>query len=75
MESAHQRLAGFLIDRLTEARPDDLALPLPRDRRARALAERLQARPADAASLGELARDAGASLRTLQRLFPGRRRV
>jgi AraC-like DNA-binding protein len=66
----HVRLAGLLVDLLFEARPIDLALPLPRDRRARALAERLQAAPAEALSLGELARGAGASLRTLQRLFP-----
>jgi AraC-like DNA-binding protein len=69
-EPAHLRLAGFFIDRLTEARVVDLALPLPRDRRARALAERVQAAPAEAARLAELARGAGASLRTLQRLFP-----
>jgi AraC-like DNA-binding protein len=66
----HDRLAGLLIDLLVEARPLDLALPLPRDRRALALAERVQAAPAEAASLADLARHAGASLRTLQRLFP-----
>jgi AraC-like DNA-binding protein len=66
----HDRLAGLLIDLLVEARPQDLALPLPRDRRALALAERVQAAPAEPASLAELARHAGASLRTLQRLFP-----
>jgi AraC-like DNA-binding protein len=69
-EPAHARVAEFVVDLLCEARPVDLALPLPRDRRARALAERLQAAPAEAAGLGELARGAGASLRTLQRLFP-----
>jgi AraC-like DNA-binding protein len=65
-----ERLARLLIDLLLEARRVDLALPLPRDRRARALAARLQAAPADSASLVQLARHAGASLRTLQRLFP-----
>ena len=69
-EPAHARMAAFVVDLLRAARPVDLALPLPRDRRARALAERLQATPAETASLGELARGAGASLRTLQRLFP-----
>jgi AraC-like DNA-binding protein len=64
------RLARLLIDLLTQARRIDLVLPLPADRRARALAERLQEAPADPASLAELARHAGASLRTLQRLFP-----
>jgi AraC-like DNA-binding protein len=64
------RLARLLVDLLAAARRVDLALPLPRDRRARALAERLQADPGEAASLADLARAVGASLRTLQRLFP-----
>jgi len=64
------RLAQLLIDLLLQARTQDLALPLPRDRRARALADRVQARPGEPASLADLARRAGASLRTLQRLFP-----
>ena len=66
----HGRLAGLLIDLLADARPQDLALPLPRDRRALAMAHRLRDAPADTAPLAELARGAGASLRTLQRLFP-----
>ena len=66
----HDRLGGLLIDLLIEARPQDLALPLPRDRRALALAERLQNAPADTTPLAQSARHAGASLRTLQRLFP-----
>lgn len=66
----HGRLAGLLIDLLAEARPQDLALPLPRDQRALAMARRLRDAPADTAPLAELARGAGASLRTLQRLFP-----
>ncbi len=66
----HDRLGGLLIDLLVEARPQDLALPLPRDRRALALAEWVQNAPADPAPLAHAARHAGASLRTLQRLFP-----
>ena len=64
------RLARLLIDLLIQARRIDLVLPLPSDRRALALAEQLQDEPANGASLGDLARRAGASLRTLQRLFP-----
>ena len=64
------RLARLLIDLLTQARRLDLVLPLPSDRRALALAERFQEAPGDGASLAELARRVGASLRTLQRLFP-----
>jgi AraC-like DNA-binding protein len=64
------RLAWVLADLLAEARRVDLVLPLPSDPRALALAEQLQETPADPASLGDLSRRAGASLRTLQRLFP-----
>ena len=64
------RLAGLLIDLLLQARPQDLALPLPRDKRARALAERLQANLDDRSDLASLAMTSGTSLRTLQRLFP-----
>lgn len=64
------RLAQLLIDLLVAARPLDLSLPLPRDRRARTLAEHLQGAPADIANLAGLGRRSGASLRTLQRLFP-----
>ena len=44
---SHVRIAGFLIDLLLAARPLDLALPLPRDRRALAFAERLQEAPSE----------------------------
>jgi AraC-like DNA-binding protein len=64
------RLAQLLIDLLLQARTQDLALPLPSDRRARVLADRVQATPGEPASLADLARAAGASLRTLQRIFP-----
>ena len=43
--------------------------------RARALAERLQANLDDRSALGSFSRAVGASLRTLQRLFPARRVV
>ncbi len=66
----HDRLAGLLVDLLLQARPQDLALPLPRDGRALRLAECLQLHPADGRELGQRAAEVGASLRTLQRLFP-----
>ena len=69
-EGMEGRLVDVLIDLTTEARPRDLVLPLPRDRRASTLAGRLQAQPWDRSGLAALARDAGASLRTLQRIFP-----
>ena len=66
----HARLAGLLVDLLVQARPQDLFLPLPRDARALALATRLQERPDDGRDLALVAGEVGASLRTLQRLFP-----
>jgi AraC-like DNA-binding protein len=63
------RLAAVAIDRIAEARTLPLQLPLPRDPRALRLAEALGADPANPAGLAELARAAGASPRTIQRLF------
>ena len=57
------------IDRIVQAHALPLSLPLPRDPRALRLAERLQAEPSLQAELAELAREAGASPRTIQRLF------
>lgn len=65
----HDRLAGLLVDLLAAARPQDLSLPLPRDRRALGLAVLLQERPDDDRGLAVLAHEANASLRTLQRIF------
>ncbi len=67
---AHDRIAGLLIDLLLQARREDLSLPYPGDPRASRLADHIQAMPGDARDLGELARLAGASLRTMQRVFP-----
>ena len=67
---AEARLAGLVVDLLLAARPLDLALPLPRDQRALTLAARLQEAPAHRLSSPRFAASAGASLRTLQRLFP-----
>lgn len=66
----HDRMAGVLVDLLGQARREDLRLPLPGDPRARAAALRLQDAPGDANDLARLAVESGASLRTLQRLFP-----
>ncbi len=65
----HDRMAGVLVDLLATARREDLSLPLPRDPRAAALADRLREAP-NRSDLTALAKDSGASLRTLQRLFP-----
>ena len=65
----HDRLAGVLMDLIAAARGIDLVLPLPRDPRALRLAQQLRDAPGDRRDLEELARLAGASLRTLQRCF------
>lgn len=63
------RLAAVAIDQIAAARTLPLQLPLPRDPRASRLAESLREDPASQADLAELARKAGASPRTIQRLF------
>ena len=68
-DAAHARLESLLTDLLAAGETMPLVLPLPADARARVFAERLLGDPAETAPLAELARGAGASLRTLQRLF------
>jgi AraC-like DNA-binding protein/quercetin dioxygenase-like cupin family protein len=65
----HERLGGLLIDLLAVDESPPLDLPLPKDPRARGLAERVLANPGDERTLADLAKGSGASLRTLQRLF------
>jgi AraC-like DNA-binding protein len=64
------RLAGVLVDLIRQARREDLGLPMPADPRARALALHLQSAPEQIVGLSHLAQTSGASLRTLQRIFP-----
>jgi AraC-like DNA-binding protein len=66
---AQAHVGGLLLDLLAAGETAPLALPLPADPRARGFAKRLLAEPGDPATLAELARGSGASLRTLQRLF------
>ncbi|MXO59461.1 helix-turn-helix domain-containing protein [Altererythrobacter salegens] len=68
-DKAGMRLAQVAIDRIAEARTLPLQLPMPSDPRAVRLATILRDDPASPASLSELARAAGASARTIQRLF------
>jgi len=63
------RLAGVLVDLVGQARREDLRLPLHGDPRARAAAQRLQDAVGETIDLAVLARDRGASLRSLQRIF------
>jgi AraC-like DNA-binding protein len=65
----HTHLIGVLLDRLRAAETLPLSIRMPTDRRALAVAVRLQRDPTDTADLAELAAAAGASVRTLQRVF------
>jgi transcriptional regulator GlxA family with amidase domain len=67
--AALARLHRVLVDELREAREQPLQLPVPRDDRLQAIARLLDERPGDNASLAELGQAAGASARTLSRLF------
>jgi AraC-like DNA-binding protein len=65
----HDHLARVLVDQIIAASAMDLVLPMPRDERALRLADHLRSKPTDKSDLEELAVQAGASLRTLQRYF------
>lgn len=68
-DPVHDRLEGLLLDLMAAGETAPLVLPLPSDPRARTLAEHLLAEPEATTPLADLARGAGASMRTLQRLF------
>lgn len=63
------RLAQVLLDRLSIAHQEPVHLPDPIDPRARRLADHVRTAPTDMRPLAALAAEAGASLRTLERLF------
>ncbi len=67
--SAQARLARIILDQLETLPAAPLQLPMPRDPRARKAAELLQAEPGEPVTLRDVAREAGASKRTLERLF------
>lgn len=64
-----RRLTGVLFDQIKGAQDVGVPLIMPRDPRARALAQLVSERPGDPRPLRELARRAGASLRTVERCF------
>jgi AraC-like DNA-binding protein len=68
-DPAHARLAGVLIDVLRPLPAAPLRLPMPADPRAAAVARALLADPAGSAPIAALARAAGTSRRSLERLF------
>ncbi len=68
-ESPAGRLVQVLLDEVRALPAAPLHLPRPQDGRARRVAEALLAAPGDGRSLEDWARQAGASPRTLARLF------
>jgi len=63
------RLVGVILDQLRVAEPATLHLPIPEAARLRPVVRALLAAPADRRGLADWAREAGASARTLARLF------
>lgn len=68
-DSPSWRLARVLSDRLIYLDQQPVHLAQPQDSRAQRMAQVFFANPAERRPLSELAREAGASLRTLERLF------
>jgi len=66
---AEKHLVSVLLDHLQVMQSEAVHLPLPRDPRAQRIAALLQDQPSDGRSLVELSRIAGASKRTIERLF------
>lgn len=66
---AYERLLAVVVDELAETPEQSLHLPEPRDDRLHAVTDLLHADPGRTATLAELGRAAGASERTLSRLF------
>jgi AraC-like DNA-binding protein len=69
VKSQDSHLTALLLDLIACSEATPLGLPLPNDRRARRLAERIIDDPENVLPLVDLAGESGASLRTLQRLF------
>ena len=67
--SAHAHLVAVLLDHLQLMESDPIHLPLPRDNRAKRIAALLQQAPSEKRSLMELSKIAGASKRTIERIF------
>jgi AraC-like DNA-binding protein/mannose-6-phosphate isomerase-like protein (cupin superfamily) len=64
-----ERLAGVVLDEIARAEVTPLALPVPGDERAAAVAQDVLASPATDVALDQLARRHGVGRRTLERLF------
>ncbi|MFJ9692714.1 AraC family transcriptional regulator [Kitasatospora sp. NPDC101183] len=68
-KGARSRLLRVLVEELREPNEQPLHLPEPKDDRLRSVARQLRETPGDNSTLENLGREAGASTRTLSRLF------
>lgn len=66
---ANSRLLAVLLDEIATAEIEDLHLPMPADRRLRALVDLMMAAPSERGTLESWSRRAGLSQRTLVRLI------
>ncbi len=71
----HRRLVDFMLDQLRVLPALPLELPMPRDPRALKLALRIRDSPGARATLADLAKAAGASRRTLERVMQAHTRM
>ncbi|MBI0328031.1 AraC family transcriptional regulator [Burkholderia plantarii] len=68
-QTRERMLTPLILDELTRSEPLPLAVPMPTEKRLRALCEAVLAHPAQAESLDHWAAGVGASTRTIARLF------
>ncbi|MBN3727549.1 AraC family transcriptional regulator [Burkholderia sp. Ac-20379] len=68
-QARERMLTALILDELTRSEPLPLAVPMPTEKRLRALCEAVLAHPAQAESLDYWAAHVGASTRTVARLF------
>ncbi len=68
-QDSYVRLVGVVLDELRGLKPAPLHLPLPRDPRLKSITDSLMAKPGDNRDLSAWGKRAGASGRTLARLF------
>lgn len=66
----HCSLRDVLLSRLQAATPMPTSVTLPRDPRARAIAEAVMENPGERRTFAELCAACGAGVRTMQRIFP-----
>jgi len=66
---SQRRLIEVIVDQLNAVPAVPLLLPMPNDSRALHVAEALRERPGDTTSLARLSKNAGASKRTIERVF------